>query len=446
MSNLPIPKPDPAKVALNENSETDLTELAALFAAKSGAGVSAKLSTGLALEIVLNEIVEQACLATGATGAAVILERDGEMVCRATSGPTAPELGSHPDGESLTAECLRTGRIQLCDDTLNDARVDAEASRNIDARSVIVLPLIQDGALIGVLEAFSPRPAAFGDRDQRTLEALGERILKNLRRASQPLVLHSVKPAALDDPLAENPSLAGAEPEEHSLTSAEQQTPKAGVDILTVVLAAACVVCLVLIVTLIVLRATSHKMSAARSQTTSQPAESDTSNEPATPDQSAEPTPAQTGVSGASAPESKSEQNPSKPIPAGGLVVYDGGKEVFRLPPSSSAGEKSATSGSAKTEEIINLSPDAAESSLTYRQEPEYPEEARRQGIQGPVVLEVRIGRDGAVQNVTLISGQEILGKAAIAAVKQWRFKPRYLQGRPAEMQTRVTLNFRLPQ
>lgn len=100
----------------------------------------------------------------------------------------------------------------------------------------------------------------------------------------------------------------------------------------------------------------------------------------------------------------------------------------------------------AQPAEIIKLSPDAAEHSLIYRQEPEYPEEARRQGIEGPVVLDVRVGGDGAVQNASLVSGQEILGKAAIAAVKQWRFKPHYSQGRPAEMQTRVTLNFRLPQ
>ncbi len=71
--------------------ESDLAELAAKFAAHGGDSFPADLSAELALEIVLNEIVEQACLATGATGAAVVLERDGEMVCRASSGPTAPE-------------------------------------------------------------------------------------------------------------------------------------------------------------------------------------------------------------------------------------------------------------------------------------------------------------------------------------------------------------------
>jgi periplasmic protein TonB len=60
-------------------------------------------------------------------------------------------------------------------------------------------------------------------------------------------------------------------------------------------------------------------------------------------------------------------------------------------------------------------------------------------------VLEVRIGRDGAVQNVKLVSGQPSLANAATAAVKQWRFRPQMVQGQPVEMQTRITLNFRLP-
>ncbi len=468
MSNLPIPKPDPYKSSLNQSPETDLTELAALFAAKSGAGVSPKLSTELALEIVLNEIVEQACLATGATGAAVILEREGEMVCRATTGPTAPELGSHPDSESgLTAECLRTGQVRLCNDAQNDARADAEASRNIGVRSVIGLPLIQDGAVIGVLEAFSSRPAAFGDRDQLTLAALVERILKNLRRASDPILAHTMKPPASDgvradnatanrvpqsltsdgDDIPENPTLTlPVPPGELSAASATEQKSKSGVDLLTLVLAAACIACLLLIVTLVVVRVTSRKTSAESRPAASEPVAPQTNATPNAAVQPLETGQPQPSSQSPASPQGGSDQN-SPTVPPGGLAVYENGKEVFRLPPSSAAGEKTARSATtAQPEEVINLSPDAAKSSLIYRQEPEYPEEARRQGIQGPVVLDVGIGRDGAVQNATLVSGQEILGNAAIAAVKQWRFQPHYSHGRPAEMQTRITLNFRLPQ
>src|SRR6266481_3797616 len=56
--------------------ETDRATLAARLAASVGAGLSSELSSSLALEIVLHEIAEHACLATGATGAAIVLERD----------------------------------------------------------------------------------------------------------------------------------------------------------------------------------------------------------------------------------------------------------------------------------------------------------------------------------------------------------------------------------
>ena len=149
--------------------------------------MSPELSAGLALDVVLNEIVEQACLATGATGAAVILERDGEMVCRASTGGNAPELGARLSRErGLTAECIKTRQAQRCDDAQADPRADVEASRSLGVRSVVVLPLIRNGDLAGILEVFSSRIGAFGERDELTLEALANRILKNLERGSEP--------------------------------------------------------------------------------------------------------------------------------------------------------------------------------------------------------------------------------------------------------------------
>jgi len=81
-----------------------------------------------------------------------------------------------------------------------------------------------------------------------------------------------------------------------------------------------------------------------------------------------------------------------------------------------------------------------------HRVEPDYPEEARRQGVQGAVVLEVHIKPDGAVQELKLISGPSLLAQAATDAVRQWKFKPHVVNGHRVEMQTVVTLNFKLPQ
>ena len=191
-----MPGPDPSQALPNATGalrgqtadpsfEADFAALAARFAAQSGGGLSAELSSDLALEIVLNEIVEQACLATGATGAAIVLRRDSEsgreMVCRASTGATAPELGARLQGASgLSGECVRTHRTQRCDDVLADERVDLEASARLGVRSVMVMPLLRGEELVGVFELFSSLPGAFGERDERTLEALARRILSNL--------------------------------------------------------------------------------------------------------------------------------------------------------------------------------------------------------------------------------------------------------------------------
>src|SRR4030081_4122885 len=84
---------DLAGSATVARTPSNLTELAASFATKNGGALSPELSADLALEIVLNEIADQACLATGATGAAIMLRVKSEMVCRASSGNTAPPLG-----------------------------------------------------------------------------------------------------------------------------------------------------------------------------------------------------------------------------------------------------------------------------------------------------------------------------------------------------------------
>ena len=135
-------------------SDAEIRGLTSALAA-SGGGVA---SEDLALDLVLNQIVEQACLATGATGAAIALTRNGEMVCRATTGRTAPDLGVRLDNAGFSAECLRVGTLQRCDDTETDPRVDSTACRLLGVRSILVVPLWYWGEFMGILEIFSPRP------------------------------------------------------------------------------------------------------------------------------------------------------------------------------------------------------------------------------------------------------------------------------------------------
>jgi TonB family protein len=75
---------------------------------------------------------------------------------------------------------------------------------------------------------------------------------------------------------------------------------------------------------------------------------------------------------------------------------------------------------------------------------PEYPLLARQMKVQGAVVLELRIGKDGDIQSMQVSSGPAILADAAREAVKQWRFKPYFQDGQPVETQARVTVDFEI--
>jgi TonB family protein len=95
--------------------------------------------------------------------------------------------------------------------------------------------------------------------------------------------------------------------------------------------------------------------------------------------------------------------------------------------------------------EPVNLPEPAARELLAQPVEPEYPAAARAGGLRGSVVLQVTIGRDGAVQDVKFLQGSLVFARAAIDAVKQWRFKPYSMNGRAVSVQTVITLNFKPP-
>jgi protein TonB len=81
---------------------------------------------------------------------------------------------------------------------------------------------------------------------------------------------------------------------------------------------------------------------------------------------------------------------------------------------------------------------------LIKKVSPVYPQLAKSAGIQGAVELQVHVTPDGAVDKVRRLSGQPMLANAAIEAVKQWRYDPAKLNGKPVDMETTVRLNFDL--
>ena len=136
------------------------------------------------LEAALQLLAERAQYITGASGAAIALLESSEMICRASAGPSAPELGAEVQIKSgLTGESVRTRQVLRCDDAETDSRVNRESCRALGIKSVMVVPLIREQEVIGVFELLADRPHAFEERDITALEHLAEMVLTGIEHA-----------------------------------------------------------------------------------------------------------------------------------------------------------------------------------------------------------------------------------------------------------------------
>ncbi len=143
------------------------------------------------LNEALQLIAERALALTWATGAAIALRdvlNSSELICEARTGNDAPELGVHLDANAgFSGECLRSGSTLICDDAEMDSRVERENCRVLGIRSVVACPIkAHKGQIIGILEVFSPEPAAFWDNDARTLERLASITANATSRSKHP--------------------------------------------------------------------------------------------------------------------------------------------------------------------------------------------------------------------------------------------------------------------
>jgi TonB family protein len=106
-------------------------------------------------------------------------------------------------------------------------------------------------------------------------------------------------------------------------------------------------------------------------------------------------------------------------------------------------GPPADTAASVTTEaaEHVRISSDTAEI-VSQPVKPSYPLLARQMKVQGSVILQALISRNGVIQDLRVVSGPPILASAAQEAVKQWHFKPHLEGTEPVETQTRITVNF----
>src|SRR5215471_161228 len=134
------------------------------------------------LHEVLQLVTERALALTGADGVAIALVQEGEIICRATTGTIAPEIGARLDPQSgLSGMCFVSGETAFCNDAERDPRVNVAASRDLHARSIVAVPLRGRRSVVGLLEAFSTDAFAFSECDVRSLNLLAELILAAMK-------------------------------------------------------------------------------------------------------------------------------------------------------------------------------------------------------------------------------------------------------------------------
>jgi putative methionine-R-sulfoxide reductase with GAF domain len=184
------------------------------------------------LNATLQLLAERAQYITGASGAAIALWEGEKMVCRASAGPSAPELGTRLQIDSgLSGESVRTRQILRCDDAEHDPRVNRESCHALGIASVMVMPLIREEEVNGVFELFSGRPYAFEERDVTALERMAGLIqtavehAEAAKRAEKEIAgetLEEVKPADASPPAENIELVAKVEPQAESTIAEEE--------------------------------------------------------------------------------------------------------------------------------------------------------------------------------------------------------------------------------
>jgi len=139
----------------------------------------------IGLQPAINVIAERAQALTRATGAAIALRRGGEIVCRARTGRTAPDIGVRLQTDSgISAECVRTGEVVLCHDAQRNPQVDLASCHRLGARSILAAPLRHFRRTLGIFEVLSSAPYAFNQSDVATMQLLASMIVAAISRLS----------------------------------------------------------------------------------------------------------------------------------------------------------------------------------------------------------------------------------------------------------------------
>jgi TonB family protein len=438
----------------------------------------------LALDLVLNEIVVRAAEATHASAAALALFRgdEDEMVCRAATGPLAPGLGIPlKPRDGLSGACLQSREPQLSVDTECDPRVDPDISKRLGIRSILAVPVFDMNdaeKFSGVLEVFSPSPAAFSNTHQKLLEDFANECAR-VRQAA----LELGNPPAVDSSDLVLPKLVAP-----SFTPSDFTPPDFVIgrhlpdrrlphETWALVLGTVTIFAAIALAFLIGFRvgwlsphrsASSNHIeepivarqgavafdSSGASRSISRGLSSDalSSNEssPAQGEKSLSRKSSAKSSSPRALEKGSGPSSSTRDVVDGDLVVYEKGKVVFRLKPGPVDPMNHSVTEAASIDKLtpshsVWLDPAQAEARLQSRTEPQYPAAALAAHQTGDVHLEVQVAEDGSVRHIRLLSGDPILAAAATEAVRNWRYQPYRVHDHPHQFQTDVTLTFAIP-
>ena len=401
-----------------------------------------------ALDLALEQITRQARVSTCATGAFIGLLRDGRMVYCAMKGSNCAEFVAYLQRDPRMVDgCLRTASTQLCRNSDNCSELDASLCRRLGATSVLLVP-VPEGTQeqLGVLGIFGPQPDAFAAADLEAIHSLSRRVGDTVVQMDR-LAYDSA--ANVPVPVHERSKKPLRSHVEY--LKAQAVTLGAGA---RGSLGTALMVGALLLVVWAIMRSDARERlrPSARSSAVAVRQASATEEASAVPAPAfvrpaepkvAVPVPAQIPSPPPARakyhmPELRVEEAHGGESP--GIVVF--GTETKS--PSRTSKDSSAPSASALSPAVM-IQERAALEQVVNRVEPKYPDEAKAHHVQGSVVLDVLVGRDGRVQKLGRVEGDVGLIAAASDAVRQWRFKPLIRNGHPVSFETHITLTFALP-
>jgi TonB family protein len=488
----------------DRNESPQFQQLRTVFSAFQNSG----RSSALALDLMLHELAVEAQSTPGVDSCAIALwdQQKKNFVCRAAVGESAPGLGTQIQSQDgLSAECVRTGRQQICQDTESDPRVDAAVCLALGVRSLVIVPLFLQQRLIGILEVFASIAHAFdkaaierfGTTGRRIVDtvAFAEGKLRPQAQSVEPLVAEptiaeplpeTAKPAltiAPAEPTPEvplpTPPIARLEPQPEILETVPAETraslpppnpiptpiPRPTRQNLGLALVALTAGIVALAGLLWWLPQENSGREVVKAEALQQKEAIQPDSQPAKtlePNLSVMPTKNPTAVSkhkNSVPPASTTVRNgvlSSSDLASGDLVVYERGKVVYRAG-SLKGGENSPVTSAAETEKLrdnINPSPAPDDTApvatanftggrLISHITPMLPAGLSELRSQEVVVVEGIIGKDGVVREIHVLRGDPRLADAATEAVRQWRYEPFRSNGEPVDMLSTMTVHFR---